>query len=50
VAVFFVVFALLTICALFCIIRLAVRYGMNDALRMNRQWLDTQSDRDSGTR
>ena len=33
------VLALLSLWAAFWVIRLAVRYGMNDALRMNRDWL-----------
>jgi hypothetical protein len=41
---FFVVLLLLSIWALFWIIRLAVRYGMNDALRMNRSWLAKRDD------
>ena len=36
---FFIVLALLTAWALFWILRLAVRCGMNDALQMNRDWL-----------
>ncbi len=32
---YFAVIALLTLWAAFWVIRLAVRYGMNDALRMN---------------
>ena len=43
-AVLAVVFALLCVWALFWIIRLAVRYGMNDALRMNRDWLSQRDD------
>jgi hypothetical protein len=31
--------------ALFWIVRLGVRYGMNDALRMNRYWLVPDRDR-----
>jgi hypothetical protein len=41
---YFVVLAVLSVWALFWIIRLGVRYGMNDALRMNRDWL-RQADR-----
>jgi len=41
---YFGVLALLTVWAAFWVIRLAVRYGMNDALRMNRAWLIQQSD------
>ena len=44
---FFVVLAVLTTWAAFWVIRLAVRYGMNDALRMNRTWLVPESDRDA---
>lgn len=44
---FFAVLALLTIWALFWVIRLAVRYGMNDALRMNRDWTRETSDDDA---
>ena len=36
---YFIVLAVLITWAAFWIIRLAVRYGMNDALRMNRAWL-----------
>jgi len=36
---YFAVLAVLSVWALFWIVRLAVRYGMNDALRMNRDWL-----------
>ncbi|GAB3763084.1 hypothetical protein FB382_001306 [Nocardioides ginsengisegetis] len=43
----FVVFALASIWAAFWLIRLAVRYGMNDALRMNRDWFVSQRDRDT---
>ncbi len=31
--------ALITLWAVFWMIRLGVRYGVNDALRMNRGWL-----------
>lgn len=41
-----VVLALLTIWAAFWVIRLAVRYGVNDALRMNRAWLSRDDERD----
>ena len=44
---FFVVLALLATWAAFWVIRLAVRYGMNDALRMNRTWLVPEGDRDA---
>ena len=47
---YFGVLALLTVWATFWVIRLAVRYGMNDALRMNRAWLVQESDRDASTR
>ena len=42
-----VVMYLLAVFAVFWVIRLAVRYGMNDALRMNRAWLqrDAQATR-----
>lgn len=33
---FFALFAVLCVWSLFWIIRLAVRYGVNDAIRMNR--------------
>jgi hypothetical protein len=36
---YFAVLAFLSFWAAFWVIRLAVRYGMNDALRMNRGWL-----------
>ncbi|MFS3127684.1 hypothetical protein ACLM5J_04690 [Nocardioides sp. Bht2] len=39
VMLFFVLLSLATILALFWLIRLAVRYGVNDALQMNRSWL-----------
>jgi hypothetical protein len=29
------------------VIRLAVRYGMNDAIQMNRHWIVTERERDS---
>ena len=47
---FFVVLALLATWAAFWVIRLAVRYGVNDALRMNRTWLVPESDRDATSR
>ena len=47
---YFGVLALMTVWAIFWVIRLAVRYGMNDALRMNRAWLAPESDRDASTR
>lgn len=38
----------LAVFALFWVIRLAVRYGVDDALRKNRSWLDRRiSDRSS---
>ncbi|WP_243059478.1 hypothetical protein [Nocardioides sp. SR21] len=43
---FFAVFALLSVWAVFWVIRLAVRCGMNDALRMNRDWLAADRDRE----
>lgn len=46
----FVVLAFLAIWAAFWVIRLAVRYGMNDALRMNRAWLVPERDRDATAR
>lgn len=45
----FTVLALLTLWAAFWVIRLAVRYGMNDALTMNRDWLTSQHDRNRDT-
>lgn len=39
VALFMVLFWVLTVFALFWVIRLAVRYGMDDALAKNRHWL-----------
>lgn len=47
---YFVVLAFLAIWAAFWVIRLAVRYGMNDALRMNRAWLVPERDRDATAR
>jgi hypothetical protein len=38
--IFVVVLYLITAFALFWLIRLAVRYGMDDALRRNRHWLE----------
>ena len=43
---YFAVLALLTISAALWVIRLAVRYGINDALRMNRDWLSAARERD----
>jgi hypothetical protein len=37
----FVVLASLSLWTAFWVIRLAVRHGMNDALRMNRNWLSS---------
>ena len=34
-------FWLLCVWAVFWVIRLAVRYGVNDALQANRQWMST---------
>lgn len=42
--VVFAVFALLALWSAFWVIRLAVRYGINDALRMNKSWLATKED------
>lgn len=39
VADFRALFALLSLWAAFWVIRLGVRYGVNDALRKNRAWL-----------
>jgi hypothetical protein len=47
---YLVVLAALTIWAAFWVIRLAVRYGMNDALRMNRDWLEQARRSDSDLR
>ncbi len=33
---------------MFWVIRLAVRYGMHDALTMHRDWLTSQRDHDAG--
>jgi hypothetical protein len=38
--IFVVVLYLMTAFALFWLIRLAVRYGMDDALRRNSHWLE----------
>jgi hypothetical protein len=43
---YFAVIAFLSIWAAFWVIRLAVRYGMNDALRMNREWLSSHQERE----
>ncbi|WP_185995668.1 hypothetical protein [Nocardioides campestrisoli] len=42
---FFPLLALLVLFSLFWVIRMAVRYGVNDALRMNRAWLGRHDDR-----
>ena len=47
---YFAVLALLTVWATFWVIRLAVRYGMNDALHMNRAWLASERDHDTSAR
>jgi hypothetical protein len=44
---YFVALAALSIWAAFWVIRLAVRYGMNDAFGMNRDWLAPERDRDN---
>ena len=41
---YFAVLAFLSIWAAFWVIRLAVRYGVNDALRMNRDFLSAQQE------
>jgi hypothetical protein len=41
-----VVVALVPLWVAFWVIRLAVRYGMNDALKMNREWLRAGQERD----
>lgn len=41
-SLFFVILAVLGPWATFWIIRLGVRYGTNDALRMNRDWLEAR--------
>jgi hypothetical protein len=43
---FYGVFAFLALWAGFWLVRLAVRYGTSDALRMNRDWLAPNTDRD----
>ncbi|WP_310963372.1 hypothetical protein [Nocardioides terrisoli] len=40
------VFVLLCVWAVFWLIRLAVRSGVSDALRMNRKWLESTKERD----
>jgi hypothetical protein len=42
--IFFAVLSLLSVWAAFWVIRLAVRHGVNDALRMNRGWLQRGGD------
>ncbi|CAB4727640.1 unannotated protein [freshwater metagenome] len=42
-AVAFAVVALLVLWSAFWVIRLAVRYGINDALRANRTWLQSEA-------
>jgi len=37
----------LAVFAIFWVIRLGVRYGVDDALRKNRSWLDRRLDRSS---
>ena len=41
---FFVMYGL-AVFAIFWVIRLGVRYGVDDALRKNRSWLDRRLDR-----
>lgn len=41
-------FAILCVFSLFWLIRLAVRYGVNDALRAHRKWLDARGAGDVG--
>ncbi|HEU4568726.1 MAG TPA: hypothetical protein VFR99_11885 [Marmoricola sp.] len=48
-AVVFALFYLLAAFALFWIIRLAVRYGVDDALTKHRTWLDRGRAHPSGT-
>ena len=47
VSLFFAILALLSVWALFWIIRLGVRYGVNDAIRMNRGLLAERERQDS---
>lgn len=42
----FAVLGLLTLWSVFWVVRLAVRYGVNDALRANRDWLRISSNED----
>lgn len=44
----FAVLALLCVWTVFWVIRLAVRYGMHDALTIHRDWLTSQRDHDAG--
>ena len=39
-ALYFLLLYAASVFALFWVIRLAVRYGMDDAMRKNRHWLD----------
>lgn len=39
----FVVLAVLVLWSAFWVIRLAVRYGISDALRANRSWLESET-------
>lgn len=43
----FAVLALLAVWTVYQVVRVGVRYGVNDALRMNKDWLgpDVKSDR-----
>ena len=43
---YFALLALLSMWAAFWVIRLGVRYGMDDALRKNRAWLRPEPDSD----
>ena len=45
VVLFFALMTLLILWASFWVIRLAVRYGVHDALRMNRGWLVPHQER-----
>ena len=40
--VYVAVLSVLAVWTLFWVVRLAVRYGTNDALRMNREWLSSR--------
>ncbi|WP_122816822.1 hypothetical protein [Nocardioides pantholopis] len=46
--IYFVVLALMSTWALFWVIRLAVRYGMSDALRMNQDLLRNDTEARAG--